>query len=143
MLEDNRETKKYTDFTPEEVLEYLNILKKLVLNGKYIISTNENRRENIDFIEDYRIDSKKEKEILLNLQTDDFCYAVDNEKREFLHEKLYIFCKEFEFDNWGYTEKVEIYIKTNIIKTRKENDYLVVVSFHKRNRPITYLFRNK
>ena len=129
------------DFTPEEIKKYLDDLRRLVLDGMYVISKNENRQENNDFIEEYKIDSKKEKEILLSLQFDDFCYAVDNEKEEFAHERLYIFCKEYELDNWGTLECVEIYIKTNMTKTRRGEEYMIVVSFHKRNKPITYLFK--
>lgn len=137
----DRQTKKYIDFTPEEIKEYLNNVRRVVLEGKYIIAQNENRKENIDFIEDYKIDSKKEKEILLGIQYDDFCYAVDNDKEEFAHEKLYIFCKGCELDNWGTLEFVEIYIKTNMTQTRRGDDFMVVVSFHKRNKPINYLFK--
>jgi hypothetical protein len=138
---ENRETKKYTDFTPDDIKKYLNDLRRAVLDGKYTISINENRKENMDFIEDYKIDSKKEKEILLSLQHDDFCYAVDNEKETFAHERLYIFCKSYELDSWGDLEPVDIYIKTNMTQTRRGDDFLFVVSFHKRNKPITYLFK--
>lgn len=118
MSEEKRETKKYLDFTPENTKEYLDVLRKLILSGKYTISKNENRQENLNFIEDYKIDSRKEKEILLSLQIDDFCYAVANEKLEFAHERLYIFCKHYELDKWGELECVEIYIKTNVLETR-------------------------
>ncbi|MBU3091642.1 hypothetical protein KPL35_06085 [Clostridium sp. CF011] len=36
--------------------------------SRYIISKNEKRKENMDFIEDYKINTQKEKEILLGLQ---------------------------------------------------------------------------
>lgn len=141
MSSEKRETKKHTDFTPDDIKKYLNELRRAVLEGKYTISRNENRQENIDFIEQYKIDSKKEKEILLSLQHDDFCYAVDNEKEAFSNERLYIFCKGYELDNWGILEHVEIYIKTNMTQTRRGDDILIIVSFHKRNKPITYLFK--
>ena len=134
-------SKKYTDFTTEHIKKYLDELRKLILAGKYSISKNENRQENLDFIETYKIDTKKEKEILLSLQYEDFCYAVDNEKEAYSHERLYIFCKGYELDNWGSTECVEIYIKTNMLQTNRGDDFLVVVSFHKRNKPIKFLFR--
>lgn len=140
-MKEKVETKKYTDFTVEHIKGYLNQFRKLILNGKYSISININRLENIDFIETYKIDTKKEREILLGVQHDDFCYAVDNEKEAFSNERLYVFCKEYELDNWGTTEHIEIYIKTNIIQTRQEDDFLVVVSFHKRNKPIQYQFK--
>lgn len=136
-----REIKKYTNLTPDEVKDYLDKFKKAVEENKYTIAINKNRQENKDFIYDYRIDTKKEKEILLSLQYDDFCYAVDNEKEEFAHEKLYIFCKCYELDYWGTLEKVDIYIKINMIPTRRGDDYAFVVSFHKRNKPIKYLFK--
>ena len=120
---------------------YLYKFRKCVLDGRYSISQNENRQENIGFIEDYKIDTKKEHEILLGLQFDDFCYAVENDNVDFAHEVLYIFCKQHELDFWGTLETVDIYIKVNMIETRRGDIFSVVVSFHKRNFEITYLFR--
>lgn len=72
------ETKKLLDFSPEDIKAYLKVLKSLVFEDKYTISRNRNREENKQFIEDFKIDSRKEKEILMNLEFDDFCYAVNN-----------------------------------------------------------------
>ncbi len=141
MRSSKAKAEKYKDLTPGDIKRYLDKFRKSILEGKYIISKNQNRQENIDFIEDYKIDMKKEKEILLGIQYDDFCYAVDNKKEEFAHEKLYIFCKSHELDYWGDLESVHIYIKINMTQTRRGDDFIIVVSFHKRNKPIEYLFR--
>ncbi|RQD69815.1 MAG: hypothetical protein D5S00_05695 [Tindallia sp. MSAO_Bac2] len=117
------------------------MLRKCVLEGRYSIARNENRQENMNFIEDYKINSKREKEILLGLQFDDFCYAVENEKTDYAHEILYVFCKQHELDFWGELENVEIYIKVNMIEMRNGDPRAFVVSFHKRNFEIAYLFR--
>lgn len=132
---------KFFNFRPDVIKEYLYKFRKCVLDGRYSISQNENRQENIGFIEDYKIDTKKEHEILLGLQFDDFCYAVENDNVDFAHEVLYIFCKQHELDFWGTLETVDIYIKVNMIETRRGDIFSVVVSFHKRNFEITYLFR--
>lgn len=136
-----RKIKKYTSLTPEDIKRYLAKFRKIVLDGKYTISININRQENKEFIEDYKITSKKEKEILLGVEYDDFCYAVDNDNEEYAHEILYIFCKHQEFDHWGSFEPVDIYIKINMTQTREGDDFVIVVSFHKRNRPMEYLFK--
>lgn len=136
----NKETNKHTDFSIADIVKYLEESQKLIAEDRYSIAQNENRQENIEFIEDYRIFSKKEKEILLSLTHLDFCYAVDNEKEKFEDEVLYVFCKECELDHWGELVDVKIYIKTNVTKTRK-GKYMFVISFHKLNKPITFLFR--
>ncbi|MEA3424467.1 MAG: hypothetical protein U9Q80_11815 [Bacillota bacterium] len=141
MNEAKLETKKLLDFNPEDIKAYLKELKSLVLENKYTISRNNNREENKKFIEDYKIDSRKEKEILMNLEYDDFCYAVNNDKPKFSHEVLYIFNKEYELDKWGELVSVDIYIKTNKTQTRSGEDIMIIVSFHERNRPIRYLFK--
>lgn len=141
LINSEEETKKHTDFTPEQIKEYLGKLRKLVIEGKYTISQNHKRTENINFIEDYKINSDKEREILLSIEYDDFCYAVDNKNPKFAHEILYVFNKEYELDNWGKLESVDIYIKTNLTQTRRDDDIMIIVSFHKRNKPISYLFR--
>jgi hypothetical protein len=97
----NSEPQKHINFTPEQIKAYLTTFKKLVLEDKYTIAKNENRNENTEFMENYKIDTKKEKEILLSLEFDDFCYAVDNKKPKYAHEQLYVFCKTRDLDNWG------------------------------------------
>lgn len=77
---------KYLDFTKQDITDYLDIFKQLVSKGRYTISRNANRQENIDFMMDYRINSYKAKEIMINLQYDDFCYAVANYKPGYEHE---------------------------------------------------------
>lgn len=134
-------TQKFFNFTPDEIKDYLNKFRKCILEGRYSISQNDNRQENTNFIEDYKIDTKKEHEILLGLQFDDFCYAVENDNIDFANEVLYIFCKKHELDFWGTLETVDIYIKVNMIETRRGDLFSVVISFHKRNFEIKYLFR--
>lgn len=141
MSESYSETKKLLDFKPEDIKEYLKQLKKLVLDGKYTISRNNKREENIQFIEDYKIDSKKEKEILMNIEYDDFCYAVNNSNPNFSYEILYIFNKKYELDKWGELQSVDIYLKTNKAQTKSGDDIMIIVSFHERNKPIKYLFK--
>lgn len=132
---------KFFNFTPDEIKDYLDRFRNCVLEDRYSISQNEHRQENMDFIEDYNINTKKEHEILLGLQFDDFCYAVENDNPAFPHEVLYIFCKQHKLDFWGTLETVDIYIKVNMIEKRSGDLFSVVVSFHKRNFEITYLFR--
>lgn len=55
-------------------------------------------------------------------------------------ERLFIFAKEYELDNWGNYEKVNVYIKMKIEKLEKE-DYSVIISFHPANKPMIFLFK--
>lgn len=141
MSQTGRETKKYTNFSEEQIEAYLRDFKQLVKDGSYSIELNENRTENVDFMEEYDISIEKAKNILLSIDVYDFCYAADNTKPQFAHEKLYVFCREFELNNRGTLEDVDIYIKSNLTQTRRGNKRLFVVSFHKRNNPITYCFK--
>lgn len=132
---------KYTDFTKEEIELYLKNLKQAVQNDRYRISHGQNRQENETFIKDYNIGPQKQKEILLGLQFSDFCYAVQNQKEQYSYEKLYVFCKALELNNLDISELIDIYIKTNLVESKSKKDYVVVISFHKRNKSITYLFK--
>lgn len=136
-----QDSKKTLNFTPDQIKEYFDKFRKCILEARYSISRNNNWQENIDFIEDYKINTKKEQEVLIGLQFDDFFYAVENDNPDFPDEVLYIFREQHELDSWGTLETVEIYIKVNMIKTRSGDLFSVVVSFHKRNYKIKYLFR--
>ena len=135
---------KLVHFRKEEIIEYLEKYKSLILNDKYTIAVDpEKREENHEFIEDYNITTRKEKEILLSLEYTDFCYAVNNTNPRYQHEILYIFNKPCELYKNGEDncETIDIYIKTNIMQTNRGSEYLIVISFHKRNKDIEYLFK--
>ena len=128
------DTSKYTNHTKEEIEEYLEVVKKSVAADKFTVCTNEKNKKNRDFIFEYRLTGNKQKQMLMNLEAIDFCYSADNYKNP--QERLYFFCREYEIDNWGTLENVEVYIKI----ARKQDDFIVVVSFHKPEKSIKKLF---
>lgn len=95
------------NYTREEVDAVLAKIKSCVEKNRYTISLNENRQENIDFINEYNIRSDKQKSI---------------------------------FNAEGEKETVDIYTKFNVIDLPL-GSRAVIISFHKRNKPIDYLFR--
>lgn len=129
------------NYTKQEIDEILDKVKNCVYNNRYTISLNENRQENIDFINEYNIYSNKQKKILLQLKVEDFCHSLQNTKPGYEYEFLYVFVPQVNlFNAEGVEEKVDIYIKINIIDMSNRSR-TIVISFHKRNKAITYLFR--
>lgn len=129
------------DYTREEIDIILDKIKSCVGNNKYTIALNENRQENIDFINEYNIRSDKQKSILLQLKTEDFCYTLQNTKIRYEYEVLYVFVPQVKlFNADGVEETVDVYTKFNVIDM-PNGSRTVVISFHKRNKPIDYLFR--
>ena len=130
------------NYTREEVQVILNKIKDFINDNQYIISQNQNRAENVQFINEYRLDEKKRKEILLSIEVDDFCHSLNNINPGYEHEVLYVFCPQRNlFDIFGEEEFVDIYTKFNIIEYKIDKKRVVTISFHKRNKPIAYLFR--
>lgn len=130
------------NYTREEVQVILNKIKDCINDNQYIISQNQNRAENVQFITEYRLDEKKRKEILLSIEVDDFCHSLNNTNPGYEHEVLYVFCPQRNlFDIFGEEEFVDIYTKFNIIEYKIDKKRVVTISFHKRNKPIAYLFR--
>lgn len=129
------------NYTKEEIDVILEKIKSCVGNNKYTIALNENRQENIDFINEYNIRSNKQKSILLQLRTEDFCHTLQNTKIGYEYEVLYVFVPQITlFNADGEEEMVDVYTKFNIIDM-PSGSRTVVISFHKRNKPIDYLFR--
>ena len=129
------------NYTREEVDSVLAKIRSCVEKGKYVISQNENWQENIDFINEYNIRSDRQKGILLQIKTEDFCHSLQNTKIGFEHEVLYVFVSQVPlFNSDGEEEIVDIYTKFNIIDL-PSGSRVVVISFHKRNKPVSYLFR--
>lgn len=129
------------NYTKAEIDVILEKIKSCVGNNKYTIALNENRQENIDFINEYNIRGNKQKNILLQLKTEDFCHTLQNTKIGYEYEVLYVFVPQVKlFNAEGEEELVDVYTKFNIIDL-SNGSRTVVISFHKRNKPIDYLFR--
>lgn len=119
------------------------ILKKIqdcIKEGKFSMELNENRQENIGFINEYNLKTERQKEILLSIATEDFCHSLQNTKIGYTHEILYVFCPQvLLLDIFANDKIVDIYIKFNIIEYNATKR-VVTISFHERNKPITYCF---
>lgn len=128
------------NYTYEEICAILAKIKSCVAGNRYTVSLNQNRRENIDFINEYNIRSDRQREILMGLRPEDFCHSLRNTKAGYEHEVLYVFVPQallYHMD--GEEEVVDIYMKFNIIDL-PQGSRALVVSFHKRNKPVDYLF---
>ena len=92
-------------------------------------------------MDEYDITPEKAKNILLSIKVEDFCYSVQNKNSGQEHETLYVFVPQISMQIEDDEDIViDIYTKT-CIKESKFGKNVVVISFHKRNKPITYLFR--
>ncbi|NOW03258.1 hypothetical protein [Clostridium beijerinckii] len=129
------------DYSKEQIRNLVEIIKECVREDRYTISLEENKAENIQFIEEYNINEKKRISILCDIDYKDFCYGLQNVKNGVEQNDLYVFCLQKELYNVeGRREIVDIYLKFNVI-CNEVNSSRVLVSLHKRNKPITYLFR--
>lgn len=129
------------NYSKEQIQSILSTIQDCVRHNRYSISKNEFRKENIDFINNYNLTSAKQKDILLKIEPEDFCHSLQNTNLGFEYETLYVFCPQmllFNFD--GQEEMVDIYTKFNIIEY-DSGKRVVTISFHKRNKPVDYLFR--
>lgn len=129
------------DYSEEQIKNLIEIIKNCARENRYIISLEDNKLENIQFMQEYNINEKKRINILFNLYYKDFCYGLKNLKDGFEENNLYIFCVQRELYNIeDKKESVDIYLKFNIICNEAE-EYRILVSLHKRNKPITYVFK--
>ena len=119
----------------------IDIIRDCVRENRYTISLEDNKIENIQFIEEYNINEKKRVDILFYLNYKDFCYGLQNLKDGVEQNNLYVFCRQRELYNFDHKkELVDIYLKFNIL-CNETKEYSTVVTMHKRNKPITYVFR--
>ena len=126
----------YLNVTRDEVVDYLNEVKKSVEEGRYQISS---RTKNQCLYIDYVFSEQRCKEILLDLEADDFSEAVQNDHPQHTEEILYIFGKDVLLlpKQGGDEETVSLYIKFN----KLANLYVIVISFHKQDYPLVYKFK--
>ena len=129
------------DYTEDQIKNLVEIIKDCVRENRYTISLEDNKMENIQFIEEYNINEKKRIDILFNLDYRDFCYGLQNLKDGVEANNLYVFCVERELYNIeDKKESIDIYLKFNVLYSEME-EYRLLVSLHKRNKPIEYAFK--
>lgn len=122
----------------QEIGQYLGEVKAAVKAGNYRIERNRRRKDNQALYRDYVIDETKSREILLGLDVSDFSEILQNEHKGFEHEHLYVFGKDVRLlQRFGTEdENVPLYVKLN----KLENHFVIVISFHKQEHPLTYAF---
>ena len=125
--------------TKEEVKQILEKVKACVHNDKFRISLNPNRIENQSFINDYRLTTKQQKRMILELDIYDFS-KIDIDRKNKI-QILYFFGREYELNHKDRgLENVETYIKFTLIE-RNTEETILFISFHKANYPINYRFK--
>jgi hypothetical protein len=125
------------NYTREEIHAIFAKFKSCVEKNRYTISLNENRQENIDFINEYNIGSDKQKSILLQIETDDFCHSLRNTEIGYEYEVLYVFVQHVQlFNAEGKEETVDVYTKFSMIDL-PSGSQAVINSFHKK-RAVNY-----
>lgn len=129
------------DYTKEMITKLINIIKECAVEGRVTVSLEGSRTENMQFIEEYNVNEEKLVDILCGLSEEDFCYGLKNMQDGVVYDDLYIFCPEKELYNIkGEREAVDIYMRFNIMES-EGGSCRTLVSLHKRNKPITYIFR--
>jgi len=129
------------DYSAEQIKNLIKIIKDCVRENRYIVSLEDNKLENVQFMQEYNINEDKRINILFNLEYKDFCYGLQNLKDGIEQNNLYVFCVQRELYNIeDKKELVDIYLKFNII-CKEAEEYRILVSLHKRNKPITYVFK--
>lgn len=78
------------NYTREEIADVPAKIKSCVEKNRFTISQNENRQENIDFINEYNIRSDRQRPILMQIEVEDFCHSLQNTKIGFEYEVLYV-----------------------------------------------------
>jgi hypothetical protein len=101
-----------------------------------ILENAETRKDNVEFMDAYGLNYESVKEVLLKLEVSDFCYGLKSVNLGNVGEVLYVFCPQVGLVAYGVSMTIGVYTKLSI----EGGDWVVVVSFHERNKPITYLF---
>jgi len=129
------------NYSRDQIEAVLHTIHDCVTRGHFGIAQNENRKENLDFIQNYNLNYARQKDILLKIEPEDFCHTLKNTKIGYEHEILYVFCPQMALFNFeGEEEQVDIYIKLNIVKY-DAGTRIITISFHKKNKPAYYLFK--
>lgn len=122
--------------TKSDIERYLSDVCAAVNAGRYQISS---RQKNQDLYVDYVFTEADAKRVILSLTAEDFSDVVHNDHPDHPEEMLYIFGKDIELlpRFGGAKKRISLYIKFNKLANR----YVVVISFHEQEYPLSYKFQ--
>ena len=122
--------------TKSDVEAYLLDVRAAVNSGRYQISP---RPKNKNIYIDYVFTEVDAKNVILSLTAENFSDAIQNDHPQHPEEILYVFGKDIKLlpRYGGEEELVSLYIKFN----KLTNQYLIVISFHEQEYPLTYKFK--
>jgi hypothetical protein len=103
------------NYSREQIASVLDTVKDCVRENRYSISKNENRQENIDFIQEYQLTSRRQREILLRIAPEDFCHTLQNTNLGFEYETLYVFVRSACFITCMVARNLLIFIRSSIL----------------------------
>ena len=113
----------------DEINNYLSKMKSILQSNEGKLLVMEDRDKNFVFSVLYSFNTDKIKEVLLNLDVQDFDKAVINRNENHSDQVLYIWRKVLELTAMdGSTDFRDVYIKTYL---DEYNNTVVVISFHK------------
>lgn len=133
-------------YTYHKINTIVKQIKACIKAHRFTISLNDQRQENMMFLQEYKLCDQFIRNILLNLKVEDFCHALHNTKSGYEHETLYVFVPKVTlYDVEGRNASIDVYLKFNLIEQTKHCakgiPYLVVVSIHQKKKEIQYVFK--
>lgn len=130
------------EYSEQEIEDILGQIKLLISEGRFIISTGENRRKNDEFADEFNLDITKRKELILRIEVKDFCDCVQSPNVYKNHDDYFIFGPRFTLaDFLGDEREVQVYAKFVLATSRTSGLKTIVVSFHEAERPLSYYFQ--
>lgn len=110
-------------------------------------STKQERPKNLVFLQTYNIESKGRLKVLKSLTTKHFCGEIldrikDNPAYE---ETMYVFGKRIVLETRidRKRQSVLIYIKIQFLTLTNGNDATLIISFHKAEEELQYMFKRR
>lgn len=102
----------------------------------------EERAKNQSLLNDYIINNKKRINIIKSLTKSDLCQIIQERMKDPLKfGNLYVFGKELKLlaKATGKNKRVKLYIKLQLGKLTQDGEYVIIISFHEQEYPLTYL----
>jgi hypothetical protein len=119
-----------TDYTFSEIENNLFAIKQCILRDRFKLALGEKREANQEFILNFNLNRERQRQLLLEVRTDDFCHGLMNERYGHEHEDLLVFMPKMILRNcFGEKKQITLYLKMNLVTTAK-TPITIIISMH-------------